>query len=216
MKEKPIIFSGPMVRAILEGRKTQTRRVIKPQPRAIGGKDLWEFNGGFFVGDDDMRSHLFHDWYGNDKCPYGGVYGDGSSDVLWVRETFTLTQFNEPVYRADARDKRGNRWNSIEPGDPDKEVIWKPSIHMPRWASRISLPLTAVRVERLQDISNNDALAEGTPDLRTIENNWELRDCFAHLWNSINGKKPGRTWEDNPWVWVLEWKEVIKNDISPT
>ena len=84
---------------------------------------------------------------------------------------------------------------------------WRPSIHMPRWASRITLNATSVRVERVQDISNLGAFAEGTPDLRTHDNDWDLRDCYSHLWDSINAKR-GFGWDSNPWVWVVGFERV--------
>jgi len=102
-----------------------------------------------------------------------------------------------PVYAADYASPRG-------------VTTWKPSIHMPRAVSRITLRITDVRVERLQDISNNDADAEGTSDLRTIENGWDMSRCYQELWEAING---AGSWEANPWVWVLEF-EVIKRNVD--
>jgi hypothetical protein len=92
----------------------------------------------------------------------------------------------------------------------DFGVKWRPSIFMPRWASRITLEVVDVRVERVQEIGNVDALKEGTPDLRTKENGWDMRDCFRSLWNTINQKR-GYGWEKNPWVFVICFKRIIDN-----
>lgn len=194
MKERPILFTSEMVRAILDGRKTQTRRILKfPE---TGNPP------------DETRGFVFKPEYYTHPCPYGQP-----GDRLWVRETFTLTQFNKPVYRSDARDKDGYRWSSIEIGDPKNEVKWKPSIYMPRWASRITLEITSVRVERLKDITQEGAEKEGWPCLvgsafpedfkEGISGNGQ-RTWFRKLWNKING--PG-AWEKNPWVWVIEFKK---------
>ena len=173
VKERPILFSGEMVRAILDGRKTQTRRVVKPQPPPLGG----------FV-----------------KNPYGQP-----GDRLWVRETWALD--DKYYYRADGA--VGDRCGK-----------WKPSIHMPRAASRITLEITGVRVERLQEITISDIYAEGAitdewlewrddvsgvgmPAGSRIENE---RDVWEKLWDSINGKT--YPWKSNPWVWVIEFKRI--------
>lgn len=197
MKERPILFSGPMVRAILEGRKMQTRRVCK----SIICTDL-----------SDMPQHLTR--YGAvatvAKCPYGQ-----EGDRLWVRETWAtygmdaLPDQERPLfYRADDVDRDG--WAT----PPD--LKWKPSIHMPRWASRITLEVTGVRVERLQDIRAHDAIAEGVEisdlaKLHALALRKQGRNISAAvveygiLWESING--PG-SWDVNPWVWVVEFKRV--------
>ena len=168
MKERPILFSGPMVRAILDGRKTQTRRVVK-----IGS---YRPSGPF--GD--------HAGY----CPYGKP-----GDRLWVRETF----FNEPNfhgvsatwYRAD---------NDTFPG------MWKPSIHMPRRLSRITLEITAVRVESLNEINGMEAWREGCPYHPKADPEPEdMIAWYRKLWESING--PG-SWAANPWVWVIDFRRA--------
>lgn len=240
--EKPILFSGSMVRAILEGRKTMTRRVVKPQPdtsltfgdtlkmwtydphgkpwMALAWRDTFTFPG------EDLAGAAFF--------PYGQP-----GDLLWVRETFALF--------GDA----GGRWfkagipkyNCGKPTgwvdfpykldstfDPPSDLKWRPSIFMPRWASRLTLRVTNVRVERLQDISEDDAKAEG------IDHNWlgsiescpeeyqdewcnylasidgfpcySAQESFMTLWQSINAKRPGCAWDDNPWVWVVEFERV--------
>lgn len=180
MKERPILFSAPMVRSILEGRKTQTRRVIK-QPGLDMVESVIDYNGYFTwdTFDYDLRP----------LCPYGHP-----GDRLWVRETFGISAHNGvvPFYKAT-------------------EAIalvykWKPSIHMPRWASRITLEIVNVRVERLQDISAEDCIAEGVlSTLREHDAVIDLRDKYRALWESING--PG-SWEINPWAWVIEFKRI--------
>lgn len=194
MKERPILFSGPMVRAILEGRKTQTRRVVKPQPSepvtwgCIGGKGF-----GFIAGDEMLR------------CPYG-VPGDR----LWVRESFSY----DARWRYEWWQETGERpdiwyWADGNPTDGD----WtkpKPSIHMPRSASRITLEVKSVRVERLQDITPEDAEAEGIDEfMREKKLGGYYTTAFSRLWESING--PG-SWEQNPWVWVIEFSKEGKGD----
>lgn len=215
-KERPILFSAPMVRAILEGRKTQTRRVVKPQPPskdwlinvAHTGQDVglwndhgkWRMCGAVGV----CREAMGRDWPKNHewKCPYGSA-GDG----LWVRETwFCVTGEPGPAtcnYKADFGDHRFAGY-------------WKPSIHMPRWASRINLEITGVRVERLNEITVEDAIAEGIEKSEPTGAMFKDYRCgkflaatpmysFFSLWESING--PG-SWAANPWVWVVEFRRV--------
>jgi len=227
MKERPIIFSAPMVRAILEGRKTMTRRVIKPQPDEDGlslntERQLWLDTSG--------------DLY---KCPYGV-----SGDRLWVRETFAIYQTVNYIrrpdgrafpevsdglagYRADGFDKiRDFREHIRLTEDLSMEAIeikdnsWRPSIYMPRWASRITLEITDVGVERVQDITEEDAKDEGAPCIKgnyfdVVSKDFidvtepTCRFGFHVLWDSINAKR-GFGWDKNPWVWVVEFKEVEK------
>jgi len=195
-KEHPIIFNGPMVRAILAGRKTQTRRVMKPQPDPDGKVDVGEIGStrgfAYVRGSRGGRCTKI-------PCPYGQP-----GDRLWVRETWALTDqagYHEadawPVYRAD---------------DPDWETMegwrWRPSIHMPRWASRITLEITDVHVERLQDISAGDAAAEGVDGVVSVAITHDpvpSRNAFRVLWDSINAKR-GYGWDANPWVWVIEFR----------
>ena len=211
MKERPILFSGEMVKAILNDTKTMTRRV-----NSIG-----------------------EDYISDKKCPYGVV-----GDRLWVRETWYYEEHmhdstaggpdlpgglysHRLVYKADCPDYPVN----VGVGQHG----WSPSIFMPRWASRITLEITDVHVERLQDITEEDAEKEGMPNEYPIEPVYcpvchgggtfgtnDRRtlghidiDCpycdtaskkFKNLWGSINGKKQGKTWEDNPWVWVVEFR----------
>ncbi len=190
MKERPILFSAPMVRAILAGTKTQTRRVVKD--RHIGQIDTSKLPGPA-------------GW--SRPMPYGQP-----GDRLWVRETWAC-------FDSHVRPKSRIAYRS---DTPDGEMVrvdapWKPSIHMPRWASRITLEVTGVRVERLQDISEADALAEGVEQVlkgrfRIYGRETDGRDTdrsartsYCSLWESING--PG-SWDANPWVWVIEFKRV--------
>lgn len=230
IRERPILFSGPMVRAILDGRKTQTRRIIKPQPVDLGNDD-WQFRDRVCISSEDLKEYLFHDIYGgNDSAfPYGGVY-EGYGDRLWVRESFDI--IDDPAahdpndgpkpkppkgYEYDCppcvkRGPNGERWVVDYAANENTRVIdkagarrWRPSIHMPRWASRITLELTDVRVERLQDISESDAVAEGIErSARTGKYIPGACDyaawAYRELWDQING---AGAWETNPWVWVL-------------
>jgi len=166
MKEQPILFSSEMVKTILDGRKTQTRRVIKPQP-----------NSG--VRQSPFVKSGLEDGHGREiKCPYGQP-----GDLLWVKETWNGTQGEGVAYRAT---------NPEMNGEP-----WKSSRFMPRWASRITLEIVNIRVERLQEIKPLDAVAEGMdPDRHSVIE-------FRNLWNAINGKR-GYGWDINPWVWVIE------------
>lgn len=186
MKERPILFSAPMVRAILAGCKSQTRRIVKPQPFAHERPVIED--GEVLVGDGKT-------W----RLPYGKP-----GDRLWVRETFCAKSFFTPTeyrYRADG----------VEPfvmGPPvgDIPMAWKPSIFMPRAASRITLEVTGVRVERVNDISEADAVAEGIPAFPTSPSKIP-RMHYATLWNSING---AGSWDLNPWVWRIEFKRLTQ------
>ena len=193
MKELPIIFSGEMVRAILDGRKTQTRRVVKPQPNPGPQGKMISLGGGYWAALDG-------DMWGEWKCPYGQL-----GDLLYVREAFTVVEdstIEDPgmYYRADGD----------LPSHIDDSVKWKPSIHMPKWAARFWLEVTGIRVERVQDISEEDAEAEGAPKDRVIGygsiGNKTHREGFILLWDAINHKRPGCSWEDNPYVWIVEFK----------
>lgn len=171
MDDRPILFSAPMVRALLNGTKTQTRRVVK----------RFEVRAG--MPEPEMQSLLR-------CCPYGAP-----GDRLWVRETF-MDLGACYLYRADAGAEAERALAA--PGQP-----WKPAIHMPRAASRISLEVTGVRVERLQDISEADVQAEGC----TGSPLGHAADAMLYpkLWDSING--PG-AWERNPFVWVVEFRRI--------
>jgi hypothetical protein len=214
VKERPILMSGAMVRALLDGSKTQTRRVVKPQPPAEA-KDVFTFHH------PDPRTHFYGfdgealmDWA--QPCPYGEA-----GDRLYVRETWQHS--NHPCgpyeddcivfYRADYLD---------DPLGPDLERSadgirrqWRPSIHMPRAASRIALEVTGVRVERLQDLSETDSLAEGIEassegfgiDSGRHCHAASARQSYASLWDSLNAAR-GYGWDANPWVWVVEFRRV--------
>lgn len=190
VKERPMLFSGAMVRAILEGRKSQTRRVIKPQPPE-GCTVGWSA----FSGEDkiECRSYAIpHQSF--IKVPYGK-----RGDRVWVKETFQYTDGSlnfQPgwVYRATDPD-----WETLE------DWKWKPSIFMPRKASRITLEITAIRVERLQDISEEDAVAEGACIKLVGHDDDFARNCYRKLWESINGKG---SWDKNPFVWVVSFKRI--------
>ena len=237
MKERPTLFNGPMVRAILDGVKTQTRRVIKSQPEGRGLRYCNEKTG-------------WEDWHGNPyRCPYGKP-----GDQLWVRET----------WRTEVHGGDGGPWKMIgyaatdnnescrevplehsarfdEMWDKYQDRAWRPSIHMPRWASRIQILVKDVRVERVQDISEEDARAEGVPPnwcgdlegwnpdehgfmcqegLKHLISNpgddWDGgyyrtgREAFQSLWNSINEKRDFG-WDKNPWVWVVEFEKMEKD-----
>lgn len=206
MRERPILFSGPMVRAILAGTKTQTRRALKVQPPASTVTiDLWHH--------PDPRPHFWAcdggsllDWAY--PCPYGQP-----GDRLWVRETWNRFEPWSGFHYAADYEAFG-----IGPDDdpdhiPDHEVRWRPSIHMPRAACRIVLEITRVRVERLQDISADDAWAEGVQDWMGVETPWKgvlaptEVHAFASLWESVNG---AGSWAANPWVWVVEFRRVAQ------
>ena len=199
MNEHPIIFQGAMVRALLDGSKTQTRRCIKlPHQNPLGVWEPMTFggpNGGKTRDGNTIpeKRGIWHTRTGHSLCcPYGQP-----GDRLWVRETWLQTN---PFSQGGMHTYGYRASDEIE--FPD--AIWKPSIHMPRDASRITLEVTGVRVERLQDISRGDAMAEGCP-FPNMARGDDPRKWYADLWSSING--PG-SWELNPWVWVVEFKRM--------
>lgn len=200
MKERPILFSGPMVRAILDGSKTQTRRVLSPQPDSDGWVEYGKLPssaGSAYIGNATSGGICTRV-----VCPYGRP-----GDRLWVRETWAAvewayrdgTEGTRVLYCADEPSR--NEWR------PEEGDRWRPSIHMPRWASRITLEVTNVRVERLQAISEDDVEAEG---VGLTEWNghpeWPRTAGFAELWDSL--AKPGVRWADDPWMWVVGFKRV--------
>jgi len=214
MRERPILFAAPLVRAILDGRKTQTRRVIKPQPKGVPER------GGFgrlwFDGREDMN------------CPFG-VRGDR----LWVRETWMPGYEHDAdheagpqvsvIYGADKAERRAaapsyeiaEQWANAYSEDGEVPPRWRPSIHMPRWACRLFLEVTDVRVERLLAISEDDAIAEGIDGQGCAELStstpWSNHlapvavHAYAALWDQLNG---AGAWDSNPWVWVIEFERV--------
>lgn len=197
MKERPILFSGPMVRAILEGRKTQTRRPLKVPRWFMKEYPSVDLAYSGLTG-AALEQKL--------RCPHGV-----SGDRLWVRETWAGNVQGCPKgisYFADHRDPRGD--------GPANPMRWTPSIHMPRAASRINLEVVAVRAQRLQEITQADAVAEGMHDTRGV---WEPlsdtdnagpRAAFRSLWDEINGKRLVNqkpiSWDANPWVWAITFK----------
>lgn len=202
MKERGMIFNAEMVRAILDGRKTQTRRIMKNQPagdypetpaliRNVGTGFQWHGLYG--------ESSIFN-------CPLGSI-----GERIWVRETFRVhsraTDVATLVYRASVRNSWTEQTHRVpvavcnKPATPEK---WTPSIHMPRWASRLLLEITDVRVERLNNISECDAKAEGGPTECTLIGD-KYFPGFRSLWKSIYGEE---SWAANPWVWVIEFKRV--------
>ncbi|HCB1389394.1 TPA: hypothetical protein MYO28_002944 [Klebsiella pneumoniae] len=232
MKERGMIFNGEMVRAILDGRKTQTRRIMAPQPAD-------DIERGIFPNPEAIgwKSSLRHK-HGSTTahfCPYGKP-----GDRIWVRETFCPvddTQYGGEKwvdYRATPKFEASHPagWDCA-PNDAEA-LKWRPSIHMPRWASRILLEITDVRVERLNTISEEDAKAEGI-DMEALYDSQDCYDCiadhnmtgrptvigaFKYLWESIYGEE---SWKANPWVWVIEFKRVEggaawaqKSSIRPT
>lgn len=225
MKEHPIIFSGEMVRAILEGRKTQTRRVVKPQPTEAGLEWKTACGGEFAAWEDSL---LLLDEYSEDggpcqrTCPYGKP-----GDRLWVRETHAflwpescpdgvvweeVSGREVPIededcdveYRADTGNPYPGQWPRDEAAGNPEAPKWRPSIYMPRWASRINLTVTDVRVERVQDITTDGMRDEGLRPDSEASLLWRenLTDKWIELWDSINAQR-GLGWDVNPWVWVI-------------
>jgi hypothetical protein len=210
-KERPILFSTPMVQAILDGRKTQTRRThdlnyVNTIPSMwrfldrIGGswKNKVEFVYRFIHNETLIKFDI--------ACPYGKV-----GDVLWVRETFSDEPQYYFIYKAD--NKGGKLYLGTDDEGPQycdvEDIKWKPSIFMPKEACRIRLEITDIRVERLQDISEDDAKAEGViPFKAKCEEDMDCwtdgkhKTAYNYLWNEINGWNPN-SWEKNPWVWVI-------------
>lgn len=199
MKAKPILFSTPMVQALLDGRKTQTRRIIKA---SMFDLQLWIANKS--SNNPKIKN----------TCPFGKI-----GDLLWVRETWRpdcaimkkpgSRKITCPAIRFKVGEGRLHLGGKDKPQLDRIDGKWKPSIHMPRWASRLTLEVTDIRVERIQNISKKDAIAEGVlhcVNMFHAEPNWDEDDdesMFQELWESINGKD---SWKANPWVWVIEFK----------
>lgn len=228
MNTKPMLFSGHLVRALLEGRKVQTRRPASVESLPNGM--ITPVSG---YAPRSPEEHLSY-------CPYGQP-----GDLIWVRETWASVHFSvdyESGICDDIYDLNGNEDGEIiyraSFGADDEDIEcrgfkWRPSIHMPRWASRLTLRITNVRIERLQDISENDAASEGIEVFNEDGNLWysgymqgeeswfdspEIWHCndpvqaFKELWDGINYKL-GKGWATNPWVWVLDF-EVIKANVD--
>ncbi|MFP2963358.1 hypothetical protein ACLEPN_37800 [Myxococcus sp. 1LA] len=207
MRERPMLFSGPMVSALLDGRKTVTRRLVKPHH--LGGTlDVVDvLNAG-----NAERAQV--------HCPYGAP-----GDRLWVKETWALEDCGPDGERVVWRADRAAAWRTnladvyylASNYEPSR---WRPSIHMTRWASRLTLEVVSIRAERLHDITEADAQAEGV-ERHPTENGWRnyepepafeavtyhatARESFASLWRSINGPQ---SWDDNPWVWRVEFRRA--------
>ncbi|CDH33775.1 hypothetical protein [Xenorhabdus bovienii] len=207
MKETPIIFNADMVRAILDGKKTQTRRIFK---QAVGSSLSVDYEYPWAT-----LSWLYGDGPGHEvyertlkmQCPYGKI-----GDQLWVREAFSdLARMRERFASAIGRSVEtittsfeGDIAYRASLGSRADYLKWTPSIHMPRWASRITLEIIDIRVERLQDISEEDAIAEG------VSANEFSPACYAFgsLWQFIYGVDNPQSWQANPWVWVIEFRRV--------
>lgn len=185
MKERPIRFSGPMVRALLDGTKTQTRRVVKKQPPSWIGSDL-----------PGLRAFKLQ------RCPYGNP-----GDLLWVREAWSTCG----LYDKKSPSEMAPHWlgtiRYLASGE--KSGRTRASMHMPRWACRLLLEIVSVRLERLQDISEDDARAEGCAGghsaIPLYGYSATPNEHFSALWSSINGTD---SWNANPWVWVVEFRRA--------
>ena len=241
MKERPILFSGPMVCAILEGRKTQTRRVVKPQPHRV-----YDIAGATFDASDGVWA-----WHDSTEkicnlrrfaCPYGK-----HGELLWVKEAWRYAGWSDdgepkieyaaggsawPKVPEERLDGVLDIWAALSAADNraidrvSADRRWRSPIHMPRWASRLTLKITGVRVQRAQQITLDDAISEGVRevtkdgvvkkfcvydrgDMSSVPWQDMPRDavsCYRTLWDSINGKS--HPWASNPWVWVVEFKRV--------
>lgn len=237
MKERGMIFNGEMVRALLDGRKTQTRRIVKGTDGAVKFCKEWNINGEevfVVLGEKDHTG--MNPVLGAISCPLGAV-----GDRIYVRETWAILGNEDGccidweeklckadersaarIYRASCEQKPGNYGLWSIPDDADwkphtkdhqYEGAWRPSIHMPRWASRITLEITDVRVERLNSISQSDAIAEGAPpshrSIDAVSQQFGYpdfsRSWFGQTWGHIYGDE---SWQANPWVWVIEFKRV--------
>ena len=211
MKERGMIFNSEMVRAILDGRKTQTRRIMKEQP-VLNGNFYEVFGSAWSKGMTSIPAVPGHSL--STRCPFGAV-----GDRIWVRETFCPvddTQYGGGKwvdYRATPKFEASHPagWDCA-PNDAEA-LKWRPSIHMPRWASRILLEITDVRVERLNAISQADAIAEGAPpshpSIDCVSQEYGFpdfsRSWFGQTWQHIYGEE---SWDANPWVWVIEFERV--------
>ena len=231
LRERPILFSGTMIRAILEGRKTQTRRIIKPQPTEAGLKWV-ETKDGFSAWVD---KNLNYEEGRMRICPHGRI-----GDRLWVRETISLESvpyLELSSLRNELKNRPYKFCNELEDLDSHYEIAhykatdpkpalccendgcrqcgkngegphWIPSICMPRWASRITLEITNVRFGRLQDISEDDAKSEGVSmSPKPVFADSSFKKGFEHIWNSIYGTG---SWGVNPFVWVIEFRRIEK------
>lgn len=199
-RERPIIFNAEMVRAILNGNKSQTRRVIKPQPKYDRFDHIGCNFSGLWMGWPESMDDII--WEAH--CPYGKI-----GNQLWVRETWATPGNYDHIKPSKLLDymfpSSSLKYRATEKYG-DAYFRWRPSIHMPGWASRIQLEVLSVKVETVQDITDEDIVAEG--GFVYGSGAWEW---FIPLWNSINEKR-GFGWDTNPWVWVVEFKVIeVKN-----
>lgn len=216
VKSRGIIFKGEMVRAILEGRKSQTRLAVKPQPNQDQIDD-WLFNHGKIKRTGlEILNSLFED---SIECPYGQP-----GDQLWVRETWALTGGFADVIASeldgDTMSDENIKYRADQDSYDDVVQSWRPSVHMQKWASRINLEITNVRIECLQDISDDDARSEGISKFECIGLDQRIEGpqdrtqrthphvvAFASFWDSSNFYR-GHGWIKNPHVWVVEFKKI--------
>lgn len=235
MRERPILFSAPMILAILAGTKTQTRRIVtvpwRKSTRALPYEPWYVEEDGRLLVDcsEAADSHGNGDYREFTTCMpmrYGEV-----GDRLWAKETFAYEnlgpdEYPRVVYAADRQAHWHDGKNLSEPFFMEHDYApkkWRPSIFMPRFVSRITLEVTHVRVERVQDISAQDSLAEGVPrasacgcevcrrlpagDMCPADAGEQIR-AFAELWEHINGERPGCSWDANPWVWAISFRRL--------
>ncbi len=204
MTDRPMLFSAPMIHALLADRKIQTRRMLKPQPGELD-RPFMMADGSWHVADSQ-----------------GGHMSQLSvrvrtGDRLWVKETHAIVGSLDPgwvMYRANGYRAECERHGFDKPFPPENAMKWRPSIFMPRWASRLSLLVTDVRIERLQDISEEDSVAEGCiPDSTSLNPNYigPAKSIYAALWDTINARRA--PWQTNPWV-VAYTFDVIKANID--
>lgn len=226
MSDRPILFSAPMVRALLEGRKTQTRRILKPVGSLGNGWPMYpQFLNGKRTGDTSKPEFCDLSAENGGVPLYAGNTAICPEDRLWVKETWQGLSFGD--YQPTKSSLCEVRYAATDPcADLDAEARgypWRPSIFMPRWASRLTLIVTDVRVERLQDISEADADAEcfagdypgeAIPELfpgdREQWSHLSMAECYGRLWDHING---AGAWDENPWV-VAYTFTVIKQNID--
>lgn len=201
-REKPIPFSAPMIQAVLADSKTQTRRIMKPQPIAMVGGGAIPCSSFAPAAGQGQR-------YKPIACPYGKV-----GDQLWVREAWRAPASCNHLPPRSISDSEAVRFIADEVAGPDPGFgKGRPGMFMPRWASRLQLELTEVRAERLQDISQADAIAEGAPpshsSIDRISREFGFddfpRSWYAQLWDDING---AGSWAANPWVWVVSFRRI--------
>ncbi|MCU6666129.1 hypothetical protein [Silvania hatchlandensis] len=216
MIERGMIFNEEMVRALLDGRKTQTRRIMKPQPEVCPRGGHWWPSNVF-----KTMLHIEEEMQ-NGKGGWGGVVGNACrfgdvGDRIWVRETWAEAGAGAPdlkLYRANYPAHVPSHYENVPRAE---DIRWTPSIHMPRWASRILLEISDVRVERLNSISEEDARAEGVPPAGDLLPDYPdtyltpagdfatAKVAFQRLWQSIYGEE---SWQANPWVWVITFRRI--------